>query len=534
MKKLIALLLSIVMVMSLAACGADESAAKDDEEKKETVQSDSQNNSSVSGEISVENLMNHPASPEEDFEVMALSDTTCSLSAYLGDDEIVVFPKTVQGKKITEISAYCFRNTPTVKAIRLSDSVETIGTATFSFNENIEIVVFGSGVKTLGESAFMQAEGIREVVMNDGLEVIGPNCFQSCSIPKLEIPGTVKEFGQMAFVWSDLQEVVLGDGLTQLGSSAFTGCSQLNAVVVPESLNRINGGAFAMCAALTSIYIPDGVKEIEDGAFQQCSALTGVILPDGLEKIGDSSFTNCTSLTGIEIPASVTVIGENAFSGCTGITTVDIPDSVTEIGEDAFSSCETIIGGAGSCAQTYAIKNGIGFQARGTDSVVGGEDGYVANLPDDLILSVNGNETSLLGKGGVEIMDALGLEYELRSEVYDPSVPQYITYDGNGDGWSDIIVSEKYTDSRNGIYVDYITIGMDEGVSVLGMTSGATIYEAFSVLGEPDDRDLDNQLYTYYWKDVQIGDTLLEKVYIMTFDDTFHELKVRFYSPVEE
>lgn len=545
MKKMIALLMCLILLLSLAAC-SQERKVDEDEQKDGTVQKDEPGKDDVAGpgdeddeqptitdEISVENLMVYPESPEGDFEVMGLGDGTCQITKYLGDDEIVVIPASIGGSKPVELSSYLFRNTPTVKAIRLCDPIETIGYATFSFNENIEIIVFGSGVRELGEAAFMHAKGIREVVLNEGLETIGPNCFQSCTVQRLEIPGTVTEIGAMAFAGCDVQEVVLGEGITQLSDGTFFGCDQLGSLVLPDTLSRINGGAFSMCSALSSVVIPQGVKEIEDGAFQECGALTEVTLPEGLERIGDGGFNSCTSLTGIDIPDSVTSIGEDAFKGCTGLLSVDIPDSVTEIGEEAFYNCETIIGGSGSYAQRYAVKNGIAFQDRGTGSVIGGEGGYVAALPEDLILAVNGIETSLIGKGGIEIMDALGLGYELSSGVYDPTVPQYITYDGNGDGWWDIIVDEARTDSGNSIYVERVTVKMEEGITILGMTSGATIYEAFSILGEPDEKDSYNRVYTYYWDDVQIGETVIDRISIDTFDDTFHELTIRFYPPVE-
>lgn len=185
----IALLLSMVMLLSLAACSDDPTPS-------------AESGKGAQSENNVVDLKDASPSPEKDFVVTPLSDTTCELTEYVGKDEIVVFPETVEGMRITEISAYCFRNTTSVKSIRLSDSVEVIGTAAFSFNKNIETVVFGKGVKRLGDSAFMMAEGIREIVLNDGLETIGESCFQGCTVEKLEIPASVTEIGEEALSWT--------------------------------------------------------------------------------------------------------------------------------------------------------------------------------------------------------------------------------------------------------------------------------------------------------------------------------------------
>ena len=521
MKKLIALLLSMVMLLGLAACGDDPAASNEG-----GMEAQGENNAPVA------DLNNAEPSPEKDFVVMALSDTTCELTEYVGNDEIVVFPETVEGMQITAISAYCFRNTTSVKSIRLSDSVEVIGTAAFSFNTNIETVVFGKGVKQLGDSAFMMAEGIREIVLNDGLESIGEYCFQSCTVEKLDIPGTVREFSPFAISGCDAKEIVLQEGITGLGSGTFFSCNQLTSLTLPSTLKDLGDDAFSLCSSLTSVTIPDGVTVL-DGTFNGCKALTSVTIPQSVTTIGSSCFKDCAALETISLPQGLTTIGEDAFNGCKTLKTLEIPASVTEIGEEALSwTCDTIIAGADTAAARYALYNGIAFQDKDTGKTIGGDSGYQANLPSDIILSFNGKETSVIGKNSAEIMDTFGVSYEKQTNYdvaqYPQGVPYDVRYDTNEDGWTDIVLEEEFTDGQTAVYMDHITVSVMENISILGIPSDATKWVVFNILGDPHEHGGDY----YYWYNVQIGDTQVEHISARGYSEDIDEISIYFHPPV--
>lgn len=231
MKKLIALLLTFVMLLSLAACGKDDTPKDDDEGKKKETTSqggdkDDDNTQSgdddkkdpvISDEITVENLMNYPESPEEDFFCEDLGDGVWMLSQYLGDDEIVVIPETVNGKNVEVIGSHVFGVGSSVKAVKLPDSVYKLDGCVFGHNENLEVVVFGDGMREIDrivepQCPFMNCINLREVVLNDGLELIGGLAFGMCnSLMSIEIPASVTEIGNAAFYAAPEGFTIIGE-----------------------------------------------------------------------------------------------------------------------------------------------------------------------------------------------------------------------------------------------------------------------------------------------------------------------------------
>lgn len=197
MKKLLAIVLAMLMAVSATACSSGSEQTNDNENSQSV---ENNNTPAVSNEISVENLMNYPTSPEEDFDWIDSDENgKYEVYGYLGDDEIVVIPETHEGKPIEGFYGQTFRNVP-VKAVKLSDSIEIINESAFCFNETLELVVCGSGVKTIEQGAFLSSPNIKQIVLNDGLEKIGGGVFMSCdSLKSLEIPDSVTEIDPTAF-----------------------------------------------------------------------------------------------------------------------------------------------------------------------------------------------------------------------------------------------------------------------------------------------------------------------------------------------
>ena len=96
-----------------------------------------------------------------------------------------------------------------------------------------------------------------------------------------------------------IKSVIIPDSVTSIGSSAFDGCRSLTSVVIPDSVTSIGSHAFSSCSRLASIVITDSVTSIGGAAFSSCSSLTSVVIGNSVTSIGSSAFSDCNSLSNV-------------------------------------------------------------------------------------------------------------------------------------------------------------------------------------------------------------------------------------------
>lgn len=177
--------------------------------------SNQQNNNNLDSsidEITLDTLNNYPVSPQRDFEIVDHGNGEIELVRYLGDDEIVVIPNTVNGKAITSIASYVFGNQSNVKAIKLSDSIKVIQGWAFSLNTALEIVVCGNGLEEIGVAAFQNCTNLKEIILNDGLVKLDKISLSGLNAMKsIEIPTTVTDISFSAFYASPKDFTIIGE-----------------------------------------------------------------------------------------------------------------------------------------------------------------------------------------------------------------------------------------------------------------------------------------------------------------------------------
>lgn len=93
-----------------------------------------------------------------------------SIKSYNGNDETVVIPETINGKKVIKICSSAFKST-SIKKVVLPKSVTTIENSAFSDAVNITELVFFDSVTTVSDSSFAldsqtQQHKIKTVVLN--------------------------------------------------------------------------------------------------------------------------------------------------------------------------------------------------------------------------------------------------------------------------------------------------------------------------------------------------------------------------------
>ena len=219
MKNFLCIILALMLCLSMVACGESQNTPTG--ENGTTEPSSATITPTPSGNITLDQVMSAPESPESDFEVVDHGNGVVELIGYLGNDEIVVIPETWNGKEITNISGYAFANDyhPNTKAVRLSDSVKVIDTGAFGLNNSLEIFVAGNSLEEIGSGAFQNCENLKEAILNDGLLSLAPAAFAGCTqLNEIVIPATVTDIAGIAFYAMGEDFTIIG----QEGSAAET------------------------------------------------------------------------------------------------------------------------------------------------------------------------------------------------------------------------------------------------------------------------------------------------------------------------
>lgn len=330
MKKIIALILIMTVVLSLCACGVETGTTTDGGENLEKPPATTTNG----------NL--NPTDPEPS--QTEPPKVLCSHEYVSGACTKCGYPKP------SEWLTYALNEDE--KSYRVSGVVDDW------YNYDVTKIIIadtyeGLPVTVIGNSAFRGLLRPKEVIIPDSVIRIGDSAFMNCdSLTKVCItnieawctidfaPSSSNPLSNGADLYLNnelVTELVIPEGVTSIGEYAFYHCGSLTSVTIPASMTDIGSMAFGHCNNLTNVEINGGI--VGAGAFCYCGALVNVTIGDGVTSIGDAAFEGCDALTSITIPEGVTSIGDYAFASCEALTNISIPDSITSIGSGAFNGC---------------------------------------------------------------------------------------------------------------------------------------------------------------------------------------------------
>ena len=118
---------------------------------------------------------------------------------------------------------------------------------------DIPSILNGKPVTGIDAFAFMGAP-VSEVILPEGIVTIDACAFLSCTgLRNVQLPGTLKTIGDMAFCETRLTRLELPAGMETIGESAFEKCAALETVTVPGSVLNIAENAFAGCALVNLV-----------------------------------------------------------------------------------------------------------------------------------------------------------------------------------------------------------------------------------------------------------------------------------------
>lgn len=287
MKKLLAILLAGLMVLSIVACSdKDKQGANDDEQYKDTT-------------------------------VIVDSVTYGSDTFYFEniDSETVVVSKfSTTNDKAHEVTIPAYLMVPGNEREQEPDKyLRVVGIGELAFKTT-------SSIKTLNfptEAAYLEHDDTFDISKHTF--TIANYAFRDCvALETLTIPAYV----------------------TEIGKGAFINCSLLKTITFEEGckLEKISSSAFWDCASLQSITVPASVKEIGEGAFFECTSLASVVINEGTLIIGKQAFHKCKALASVQLPASLGVYTNSEYIK----EKYGADQKPAPIGEAAFGLCDAL------------------------------------------------------------------------------------------------------------------------------------------------------------------------------------------------
>ena len=264
------------------------------------------------------------------------------------DKPIISIPESFLCRPVTETSTKPIlegKGYDIVEEVEIPDSVTRIGAYSFCGYNKLKKVSGGKNVKNICLSAFQSDDLLTEIPYFEKLEVIEHNAFTDCSLKHLKLPKTIKEIGDGAFSYNQIEELDADLNNVTLGIQVFFKNpfeKEMGefAIYPDNSLQEYNGNS-------TTIVIPDEVTAVM-GAFDGYGKdmdYVEIYVPDSVEKIGLFSFlTFCD--TKVYIPESVQemkVLATGKDDGC-------------------FGSHPTIVTTKGSYAEQYAKEFNIDYE----------------------------------------------------------------------------------------------------------------------------------------------------------------------------
>lgn len=346
MKKLLSviaiLLIAVMLVTALAACGEGEDTENNDKDNKQDTVKD-KNEATDSSPESDEKLLKDKGYTVSNFTSSALIGTyASSIGADRGD--VISVTTATNNEKEATVYIYYFKDAATAKACYDANwadysTYHLLGSRIIFDNGADKVFDYGgsqSGTNTSDEPvdnglkySFNETEKTASVDQYDydDAEVV---------IPSSVYGYTVVNIGGSVFYGKSLKKVTIPDTVKTIEGGAFKNCVNLTDVRIPDSVTSIGGYCFEGCTALESIVLPASVTSIGPRCFQECTALKGVLFSAQVDCISDGLFSTCSSLTTITLPETVTEIERYAFVKCSSMKTIKIPEGVTIIGENAF------------------------------------------------------------------------------------------------------------------------------------------------------------------------------------------------------
>ncbi len=152
----------------------------------------------------------------------------------------VVIPSYHEGKEITGILQYAFKDNTTITDIIIPDTVNTFYMSAFYNCTNLKRVIIPSDIKVLPANTFYGCSSLTDITLPEGLAVIREAAFENCSaLTEIEIPNSVNHIDEYAFSnCTNLEKINIPEDFTAIRSEIFKGCTKLTNVNYEGSISQ--------------------------------------------------------------------------------------------------------------------------------------------------------------------------------------------------------------------------------------------------------------------------------------------------------
>lgn len=236
MKKILALTLAALMLVSLAACSKDEETTVGNQNAEEKL---------VAADEMVYNNLKYGINSENGlFEITGYVRT--------GTDQVdIEIPAEIDGRDVIGIADDAFKSHAAyIKSVKLPETITYIGAHAFYGCKYITSITLPAAVTSIGNGAFEDCIALETIVLSENLVTIGNGAFKNCAA---------------------LNSITIPAKVTTIGSAAFWGCKAITEVALPESVTALGDVAFFDCGKLTKVTVTANLKEIGQIVFYSCA-----------------------------------------------------------------------------------------------------------------------------------------------------------------------------------------------------------------------------------------------------------------------
>ena len=280
------------------------------------------------------------------------------VALYIGEEENITIPATVNGIPVITISHDAFKNNNTVRSIVISEGITTFYEGSFEGCQNLEYIYIPSTYEwENGEirthTLFSRCYNLKTIEISKEhphftsyngnlytkdmkilIKYAPANDYKIFTIPE-----SVTEIYKSAFAYSKLETVIIHGGVTKIWEEAFWH-SRIEYIDIPAGC-EIGRYTFHYATSLHRVTFGEGITKIPYAAFNNCQSLTEVILPSTITSVDDFAFGGCYTLISINLPEGLKTIGYCSFVDA-ALVSITLPSTLESIDYDAFFGCQNL------------------------------------------------------------------------------------------------------------------------------------------------------------------------------------------------